>query len=129
MGFGQWHNYGVGGGGGGGGDTYPNWNPVYSICVIPVLKQDITFVNCSNQGNVFKQWARGNFKSAVHGPRHKRLGSLTLKVPEKLQLYGLYVYYVVHICDSGMLRVKHGYLEINLWLKLWIIYPEKQSIY
>ena len=33
---------------------------------------------------------------------------LTLKVPEKLQLYGLYVYYVVHICDFGMLRVKAG---------------------
>ena len=32
--------------------------------------------------------------------------SLTLKVPEKLQLYGLYVYYVVHICDFGVLRVK-----------------------
>ena len=33
---------------------------------------------------------------------------LTLKVPvwKKLQLYGLYVYYVVHICDFGMLRVK-----------------------
>ena len=31
---------------------------------------------------------------------------LTLKVPEKLQLYGLYVYYVMHICDFGMLRVK-----------------------
>ena len=31
---------------------------------------------------------------------------LTLKAPEKLQLYGLYVYYVVHICDFGMLRVK-----------------------
>ena len=31
--------------------------------------------------------------------------SLTLKVPEKLQLYGLYVHYVVHICDFGMLRV------------------------
>ena len=32
------------------------------------------------------------------------------KVPEKLQLYGLYVYYVVHICDFGMLRVniKHS---------------------
>ena len=28
------------------------------------------------------------------------------KVPEKLQLYGLCVYYVVHICDIGMLRVK-----------------------
>ena len=34
------------------------------------------------------------------------LGDLTLKVPEKLQLYGLYVHYVVHICDFGMLRVK-----------------------
>ena len=30
---------------------------------------------------------------------------LTLKVPEELQLYGLYVYYVVHICDFGKLRV------------------------
>ena len=30
---------------------------------------------------------------------------VTLKVPEKLQLYGLYVYYMVH-CDFGMLRVK-----------------------
>ena len=30
---------------------------------------------------------------------------LTLKVPEKLQLYGHYVYYVVHICDFGILRV------------------------
>ena len=30
---------------------------------------------------------------------------LTLKVPEKLQLYGLCVYCVVHICDFGMLRV------------------------
>ena len=37
--------------------------------------------------------------------------SLTLKVPEKLQLYGLYVHYVVHICDFGMLRVNH-----NSWL-------------
>ena len=32
--------------------------------------------------------------------------SLTLKLPDKLQPYGLYVYYVVHICDFGMLRVK-----------------------
>ena len=30
----------------------------------------------------------------------------TLKVPEKLQLYGLCVSYVVHICDFGMVRVK-----------------------
>ena len=30
---------------------------------------------------------------------------LTLKVPEKLQLYRLYVYNVVHVCDFGMLRV------------------------
>ena len=27
------------------------------------------------------------------------IAHLTLKVPEKLQLYGLYVSYVVHICD------------------------------
>ena len=37
-------------------------------------------------------------------PREKFF--FTLKVPEKLQLYGLYVYYVVHICDFGMLRIK-----------------------
>ena len=34
--------------------------------------------------------------------RDVRIWILTLKVPEKLQLYGLYVYYVVHICDFGM---------------------------
>ena len=39
---------------------------------------------------------------------------LTLKVPEKLQLYGLYVYYVVHICDSGMIRV-NGRSEIRIF--------------
>ena len=43
---------------------------------------------------------------------------LTLKVPEKLQLYGLYVYYVVHICDFGMLRVNasltiHAHHQMN----------------
>ena len=34
--------------------------------------------------------------------------TLTLKLPDKLQPYVhvLYVYYVVHICDFGMLRVK-----------------------
>ena len=37
---------------------------------------------------------------------------LTLKVPEKLLLYGLYVYYVVHICDFGMLRVKLLFISI-----------------
>ena len=36
-----------------------------------------------------------------------KLPSLTLKVPENLQIYGLYVYYVVHICDFGMLRVNN----------------------
>ena len=34
-----------------------------------------------------------------------QIAPLTLKLPEKLQLYGLYVYYVVHICDFGRLRV------------------------
>ena len=33
-------------------------------------------------------------------------GAQWVKGPDKLQLYGLYVYYVVHICDFGMLRVK-----------------------
>ena len=36
---------------------------------------------------------------------------LTLKKPEKLQLYGLYVHYVVHICDFGMLRVNWIYMK------------------
>ena len=31
---------------------------------------------------------------------------LTLKAPEKSQLYGHHVYYVVHICDFGISRVK-----------------------
>ena len=31
---------------------------------------------------------------------------LTLKVPENLNLFGLYVYCLVQICDFGMLRVK-----------------------
>ena len=42
--------------------------------------------------------------------------TLTLNVPEKLQLYGLHVYYVVHICDFGMLRVKKGTKQL---LFLW----------
>ena len=41
---------------------------------------------------------------------------LTLKVPEKLQLYGHYVYYLVHICDFGMLRV-------NLFVSLSVTVP------
>ena len=41
---------------------------------------------------------------------------LTLKLPEKLQLYGLYVYYVVHICDIGMLTVKDLKLRQQLQL-------------
>ena len=41
---------------------------------------------------------------------------LTLKVPEKLLLYGLYVYYVVHICDFGMLRVKLFILKSQIIL-------------
>ena len=31
--------------------------------------------------------------------------SLTLNMPEDLNLYGLYVYYLVQICDFGTLRV------------------------
>ena len=41
-----------------------------------------------------------------------KLYVLTLKVPEKLQLYGLNVYYVVHICDFGMLRVKRTSTQV-----------------
>ena len=35
-------------------------------------------------------------------------------MPEKLQLYGLYVYYVVHICDFGMLRVKGSVAHLQV---------------
>ena len=42
----------------------------------------------------------------MNGLKSDKMWSLTLKVPEKLQLYGLCVYCVVHICDFGMLRVK-----------------------
>ena len=38
---------------------------------------------------------------------------LTLKVAENLQLYGHYVYYVVHICDFGMLRVSLDILPLR----------------
>ena len=34
--------------------------------------------------------------------------ALTLTVPEKLQVYGLYVYYVVYFCNFGMLRVNNA---------------------
>ena len=34
------------------------------------------------------------------------MGATIFKVSEKLPLYGLYVYYVVHICDFDMLRGK-----------------------
>ena len=43
------------------------------------------------------------------------LSSLTLKVPEKLLLYGLYVYYVVHICDFGMLRVNNRVIMLQIY--------------
>ena len=38
--------------------------------------------------------------------------SLTLKVPE---LYVLYLYYVVHICDFGTLRVKCPFISFELF--------------
>ena len=63
------------------------------------------------------------------------LVGLTLKVPEELQLYGLYVYYVVHICDFGMLRVNELTADITkftLWLHFCIIlqnYKENPLFY
>ena len=48
---------------------------------------------------------RAHYISALH-QEQLQFFTLTLKVPEKLQLYGHYVHYVVHICDFGMLRVK-----------------------
>ena len=47
--------------------------------------------------------------------RDVRIWILTLKVPEKLQLYGLYVYYVVHICDFGMLKVIRPFCRPKFW--------------
>ena len=46
------------------------------------------------------------------------LWGLTLNVPEKLQLYGLHVYYVVHICDFGMLRV-NSFFTVLLSAEYW----------
>ena len=58
-------------------------------------------------------------------------GGLTLKATEKLQLYRLYVYYVVHICDFGMLRVNEcpsvGFktsLDLNFFLVLVLSYVQ-----
>ena len=46
----------------------------------------------------------------------------TLKLPDKLQPYGLYVNYVVHICDFGMWRVKwFG------WIFQFMLKPSKFS--
>ena len=38
-------------------------------------------------------------------------------MPEKLPLYGIYVYYVVHICDFGMLRVNKFKHSTNICQK------------
>ena len=40
--------------------------------------------------------------------------ALTLKAPDKLELYELYVYYVVHISDFGMIRVNNSHRTIKL---------------
>ena len=40
--------------------------------------------------------------------------TLTLRVPENLQLYGLYVHYVVHVCDFGLLRVEQWVIQWKL---------------
>ena len=53
-------------------------------------------------GSLFRQTPNNGYPFPPKWP-------LTLKLPHKLQPYGLYVYYVVHICDFGMLRVKDGY--------------------
>ena len=52
----------------------------------------------------------------------KSFSFLTLNVPDKLQLYGLHVYYVVHICDFGMLRV-------NIPPSFPIVLPFKAQIF
>ena len=48
-----------------------------------------------------KQWSENKCSELMLQPKSNL--HLTLKVPGKLPLYGLYVYYVVHICDFGML--------------------------
>ena len=46
-------------------------------------------------------------------------------MPKKLQLYELYVYYVVHICDFVMLRVKDG--EITDLLSDGVLDPDQRD--
>ena len=41
-------------------------------------------------------------------------------MPDKLQLYGLYVYNVVQICNSGMLRVKKEFIIIEKLIKVML---------
>ena len=45
------------------------------------------------------------------------------KLPDKLQPYGLYVYYVVHICDFGMLRVNSNPVELIHSAFLFLLLP------
>ena len=54
---------------------------------------------------------------------------LTLKLPEKLQLHGLYVYYVVHICDFGMLSVKGFSKPLSLDLLYYEICANYRQVY
>ena len=55
--------------------------------------------------------------------RCDKMSCLTLKVPEKLPLYGLYVYCVVHICDFGMLRVNDVKRTSKTWRCFVFPYP------
>ena len=61
---------------------------------------------------------RSQVKILPPPPKKKKLQypRLTLNVPEELHLYGLCVYYVVHICDFGTLRVKTGLVQEFLHL-------------
>ena len=62
---------------------------------------------------------------------------LTLKVPENVQLYGLYVCYVVHICNFGMLRVNAIALVLKWWfsdlllkyIHVALMVPNKKSLH
>ena len=64
------------------------------------------------------------FVGLRHPVMHLQL-SLTLKVPERLHLFGLYVYYMVHICDFGRLRVKGG---IDFLCMGWSL-PNRTSVF
>ena len=73
----------------------------YKIFKILQILQKTTMGGGGGAG-IYGEWV--SYQNNLN--RIELFNRLTLKLPDKLQPYGLYVYYVVHICDFGMLRVK-----------------------